>query len=113
MLLEALSIHVSAMLFAVTAQVVVVAALRLMRMRSWAVFAFGLYMAGACLRECIVVFAGPGYWSEPVFLLSALSKLLQIGSAVLYIWAVTHERGGHRPWLITLALSLAFAFLPL
>lgn len=70
---------------------------------------FSLYMAGAVIRESVVLSAGMSGWTETEVMISTISRLIQVAGACVYVRAATVPRCGEWAWIVLLTMSTLFA----
>lgn len=85
------------------------ASLPVSNVRAWVLVAFAVYLAGASMREAVVLIAGIQNWGETAILWSSGARVLQIIGACLFVAAATYRQCGHWVWGTVLVAAVLFS----
>lgn len=70
---------------------------------------FSLYMAGAGMRELIVMAAGMTAWDDTAIALSMVSRIIQVIGVCVYVRAATIHACNEMGWVMLLCVATLFA----
>jgi hypothetical protein len=70
--------------------------------------AFAIYLLGSSLREVVVYIYGGDRWTELAYLVSGISRVIQLVGVVLFLHAALSEHC--RPWVLWSLLGVVVLF---